>query len=167
MFISSLSLAGSKLKNAFVTPMGKMNVRCYNFHSATPWANSQPCHTTFLYKLCLAVACSRVASLPGPGLSANMLTVFNRFRSPLTCFRSVGAGSCSLSSPVYVSNSRLNARGRHHGIALSRDESFFKILGKPFPLLPFRFLAFLFWCPPRWSNLCPSIVITLLSQKRM
>ena len=68
--------------------------------------------------------------------STNMRTVFNRFLYPLTCFRSVGAGSCALSFPVNVSNSRLSARGRHHGIALSRDESFIKILGKPFPPSP-------------------------------
>ena len=64
VFTSSLSFTGSKLKNTFVTPMGKMNVWCYDFYSATPWANPQSCHIIFLSKLCLAVVCSRVASFP-------------------------------------------------------------------------------------------------------
>ena len=58
----SISSAGSKLKNTFVTPMGKMSVWCCKLQSMMPRANPQSCYTTFLYKLCLALACSRVAS---------------------------------------------------------------------------------------------------------
>ena len=89
--------------------LGNMDVRCYNFRLATPWANSQSCHTIFVQTMCSSCL-----------LKTCKLT-------SLTCFRSVGAGSCSMSFPVQVSNSPLSARGRHHGIALSRDERFIKI----------------------------------------
>ena len=63
-----------------------------------------------------------------------------------------------------VSNSRLSARGRHHEIALSRDESFFKILRKLFPPAPFRFLAFFFNVPAVEYSLSPNAYNSVISK---